>query len=240
MHRLVSIYHENQDSIGYFLKLFRLGKEKGVTPEQIIKLVQMADSIHMLEDKLQWLQSEISDISTRKSEGQEELKNLHNEISSTKEKLDTVKETFDIKYDELKEVCFQVQKLQDYVEQFIEGQNYQELVSVVRNEVERTLLGNKKLLQIALFSVLLALRNHPDRYLIIDKMELTPFTTTILNYNSFLGSRRLPRDKHFGGRILEVAEKIFCNLQKVMVDSTVSTAAGLQEGVSNHAPFTRP
>jgi hypothetical protein len=73
MHKLVSIYHENQDSIGYFLKLFRLGKEKGVTPEQIIKLVQMADSIHMLEDKLQWLQSEISDISTRKSEGQEEL-----------------------------------------------------------------------------------------------------------------------------------------------------------------------
>ncbi len=94
----------------------------------------MADSIHMLEDKLQWLQSEISDISTRKSEGQEELKNLHNEISSTKEKLDTVKETFDIKYDELKEVCFQVQKLQDYVEQFIEGQNYQEGASKLSTE----------------------------------------------------------------------------------------------------------
>jgi hypothetical protein len=59
MHKLVTIYHENQDSMGYFLKLFRLGKEKGVTPEQIIKLVQMADSIHMLEDKLQWLKKYI-------------------------------------------------------------------------------------------------------------------------------------------------------------------------------------
>jgi hypothetical protein len=101
-------------------------------------------------------------------------------------------------------------------------------------------LDNRKLLQNALVSVIVALRNDPDRYSLIDRMELTPFSTTILNYNSFLGSRRLPRDKHFGGRILEVAEKIFCNLQKVMVDSTVSTAAGLQEGVSNHAPFTRP
>jgi seryl-tRNA synthetase len=165
MHKLVSIYHENQDSIGYFLKLFRLGKEKGVTPEQIIKLVQMADSIHMLEDKLQWLQSEISDISTRKSEGQEELKNLRNEISSTKEKLDTVKETFDIKYDELKEVCFQVQKLQDYVEQFKDGQDYEEIETIVRSEVEKTLSDNKRLLQNALFSVLLALRNDPDRSL---------------------------------------------------------------------------
>ena len=44
---------EIQDSMGYFLKLFRLGKEKGVTPEQIMKLIQMADSIHKLQDKLQ-------------------------------------------------------------------------------------------------------------------------------------------------------------------------------------------
>jgi CRISPR/Cas system-associated protein Cas10 (large subunit of type III CRISPR-Cas system) len=155
MHKLVSIYHENQDSIGYFLKLFRLGKEKGVTPEQIIKLVQMADSIHMLEDKLQWLQSEISDIS--------------------------IKETFDIKYDELKEVCFQVQKLQDYVEQFKDGQDYMELESTVRGEVEKILSDNKKLLQNALFSILLALRNDPDRYFIVDSVGLTYFANTVIN-----------------------------------------------------------
>ena len=53
MHKLVTIYPEIQDSMGYFLKLFRLGKEKGVTPEQIMNLIQMADSIHKLEDKLQ-------------------------------------------------------------------------------------------------------------------------------------------------------------------------------------------
>ena len=107
--------------MGYYLKLFRLGKEKGVTPEQIMNLIQMADSIHMLEDKLQRLQSEISDISTRKSEGQEELNDLHNEIINTKEKLDSVKKTFNIKYEELKEACSQTQKLQNYVEQFKNG-----------------------------------------------------------------------------------------------------------------------
>src|SRR5918994_6115813 len=48
MHKLVTIYQEIQDSIEYFLKLFRLGKEKGVTPEQIMKLIIMADSIHKL------------------------------------------------------------------------------------------------------------------------------------------------------------------------------------------------
>jgi len=92
-------------------------------------------------------------------------------------------------------------------------------------------------LQNALFSVLLALRNDPDRYLIIDRMELTPFTTNaIINYNSFLALRRL---SHLQGnewfvseRVLEMAERILCNLQKVMVDSTISTGSGLEEGSS--------
>jgi hypothetical protein len=32
MHKLVTIHQETQDSMGYFLKLFRLGRENGVTP----------------------------------------------------------------------------------------------------------------------------------------------------------------------------------------------------------------
>ena len=136
MHNLVTIYHEDQDSMEYFLKLSRLGKKKGVTPEQIMNLLQMADSIHKLQNKLRHLQ----DISTRKSEGQEELNDLYNETINTKVKLDSVEKTFNVKYEELKEACSQIQKLQNYVEQFIEGQDYQELESAVRNEVEKTLL----------------------------------------------------------------------------------------------------
>jgi hypothetical protein len=45
MHKLVIIYQENKNSIGYFLKLFRLGKKERFTHEQIMKLIQMADSI---------------------------------------------------------------------------------------------------------------------------------------------------------------------------------------------------
>jgi hypothetical protein len=237
MYKLVTIYQENQDSMGYFLKLTRLGKEQGVTPKQIMKLIQMADSIHMLEDKLQQLQSEISDISTRKSEGQEELKNLHKEISDTQEKLDLVKKTFDIKYEELKEVCSQLQKLQNYVERFKDGQDYQELESFIRKEVGKSLLNNRKLLQNALFSVLLALRNDPNRYFIVDSIGLTYFANTIINYDSFSALRRQSNsqeNEQLSDRVLEVARKVLSNLQKSIVDSTISAAAGL-EGSSYRA-----
>ena len=234
MHRLVVIYPEIQYSMGYYLKLFRLGKEKGVTPEQIMNLIQMADSIHKIQDKLKRLQNEVTDISTRKSEGQEELNDLHNEIINTKEKLDSVKETFNIKYEELKEVCSQAQKLQNYVGKFIEGQDYQELESFVRKEVGKSLLDNRKLLQNALFSVLLALRNDPNRYFIVDSIGLTYFANTIINYDSFLALRRLSNpqeNEQLRGRVLEVAERILCNLQNTIVDSTLSTAAGLEKEI---------
>jgi DNA repair exonuclease SbcCD ATPase subunit len=231
MDKLVTIYRETQDNMGYFLKLFRLGRENGVTPEEIIKLVQMADNIHKLQDKLQHLENEVVDISRRKTVAKDQLKDLHDKIEAAKEKLDLVDKTFEVKYEELKEACSQAQKLQNFVEQFKDSRDYQELESIVQSEVGKAVSDNKKLLQNALFSVLLALRNDPDRYLIIDRGELSPFATTILNYDSFLGSRRSPnlqKSEQFSGKVLEMAERIFGNLQKSIVESTISTAAGLE------------
>jgi hypothetical protein len=95
-------------------------------------------------------------------------------------------------------------KATNYVEQFKSSQGYQEIEAIVWNELGKIVSNNKKLLQNALFSVMLALRNDPDRYFIVDRIELTPFTNTILNYNSFLGK--------FSERVLDVAEKILYNL----------------------------
>jgi hypothetical protein len=240
MHKLVTIYQEIQDSIEYFLKLFRLGKKEDLTPEQIMKLVQMADDIHNLEEKFHQLQSEVIDMGMRKSIGKDQLKDLHNEIEAAQEKLNSVDKAFKMKYEELKEACSQAQKLQNYVEQFKNAQDYQELEAIVRSEVAKTLLDNKKLLQNALVSVVVALRNDPDKYLLIDRMELTPFTAnTIINYNSFLALKR-PSCQQGGERfirvrVLEMAEKVLNNLQKGIVDSTISTAAELEKGSSYSA-----
>jgi len=71
-----------------------------------------------------------------------------------------------------------------------------------------------------------ALRNDLDRYLLIDRMELTPFTTnTIINYNSFLALRRpqylqQENEQYVNRRVLEMAERVLNNLQKGIVDST--------------------
>ena len=76
---------------------------------------------------------------------------------------------------------------------------------------------------------MLALRNDPDRYFIVERMELAPFATnTIINYNSFLRSKRGGPSQFVTERMLERAERLLVNLQKNMVDNTISTAAGLE------------
>ena len=77
---------------------------------------------------------------------------LTNSFSNTREKLELVNKIFNVKYEELKKA----KKLQNYVEQFKNGQDYQELESIVTTEVGKTISDNKKLLQIAFFSVILA------------------------------------------------------------------------------------
>jgi hypothetical protein len=67
MHWLFNVYQEIQNSIGYFLKLVRLGKKEDLTLEQIINLIQMANNILELKEKFQHLQSEVIDIEMRKS-----------------------------------------------------------------------------------------------------------------------------------------------------------------------------
>ena len=98
-------------------------------------LIQMADSIHKLQERLQQLQSEVLDISIRKSVGNEELEDLHEEVEAVQAKLNLVNKTFNMKYEELKEVCSQLQMLQNYVEQFKNNQDYKELEVTVRSEV---------------------------------------------------------------------------------------------------------
>jgi hypothetical protein len=73
-------------------------------------------------------------------------------------------------------------------------------------------------------------------------MELTPFTTsTIINYNSFLMLKRPPipqgNDQFVSERVLEMAERILGNLQKGLVDGTISTAAGLEKEITYSAAY---
>jgi hypothetical protein len=87
MDRLVRVYQEIKGSVGYFLKLVRLGKEEDLTPEQIIQLINMTDNIHNLEQKYRQLQARVINTELKRSVDIEQIQTLHDDIEAATDKL---------------------------------------------------------------------------------------------------------------------------------------------------------
>jgi hypothetical protein len=223
MHQLFTIYQEVKNNLGYFLKLFRLGKKEGLTPENIISFLNMADNIQGLSEQIQVHLSEVKNMELRKKWFKEQLEDLENKTMSAQEQLSDTERACKQKFNELSGICSQVQMLEYKIEQYKNSQSYQAIEQIAKNKVSELLADNRKVLEYALVSVIQALRDNPDRYLLIEK----------ISYNSF-NSLGTTQSKLYEGEyqfikenVLELADKI----QKDLVDSTLTT--GLKKGNLN-------
>jgi hypothetical protein len=215
MHHLFMIYQEVKNNLGYFLKLFRLGKKEGLTPENIISFLNMADNIQDLSKQFQSHLNEVKALELRKNRCKEQLEDLEYNKMSAQEQLS--KRACKKKFDELSGICSQVQMLEYQIERFKNCQSYQAIEQAAKVKVNELLSDNRKVLEYALVSVIQALRDNPDRYLLIEK----------ISYNSLgsIQSTLYQGDYQFvKENVLELANNIFYKLQKGVVDSTLTTA----------------
>ena len=81
------IYQEVKNNLGYFLKLFRLGRKEGLTPEKIINLLNMADNIQNLNEQFQFHLSNVKEMDIRNNRCKEQLEDLENRTIIAKEQL---------------------------------------------------------------------------------------------------------------------------------------------------------
>jgi hypothetical protein len=221
MHQLFVIYQENKDSIGYFLKLVRLGKREGITPEQIIDLLKMADNTKDLNEKFLCLQGEVTDMELKKSVIKEQLEDLENKISSAEEQLSETDKACKLKFDELSGICYQIRMLEYQIERFKNSKSYQAIEKISKDKVNELLTENRKLLEYALVSVIEALKNEPNRYLLIDKK---PYNSLgLIQSILYEGDYQFAKEK-----VLEFADETFYKLQKGIVDNTLTAALGLE------------
>jgi hypothetical protein len=223
MDQLFMIYQEVKNNLGYFLKLFRLGKKEGSTPENIISLLNMADNIQELNEQFQFHPSEVRNMELRKSRCKEQLEDLENKTISAREQLFDTERACKQKFGELSGICSQVQVLEYQIERFKNSQSYQAIEQAAKVKVNELLNDNRKVLEYALVSVIQALRDNPDSCLLIEK----------ISYNSYYSLGTIQSKLYEGEyqfikeNVLELADKI----QKDLVDSTLTN--GLEKGNLN-------
>jgi hypothetical protein len=162
MDHLFMIYQEVKNNLGYFLKLFRLGKKEGLTPENIINLLNMADNIQDLNEQFQFHLSNVKEMDLRKNRCKEQLEDLEYRTIIAKEQLYDTERACKQKFDELSVICTQVRMPEYQIERFKNSESYQAIEQITRDRVNELLADNKKLLEYALVSIIDALRDNPD------------------------------------------------------------------------------
>jgi DNA-binding transcriptional MerR regulator len=84
------VYEElGDEGIGDFLKLHKLAKKEGISREQVIKLLQLADEnnpfrLSLLEKRRNWLIEKIHELDIQIERSKNHLQNLNDEIVSCK------------------------------------------------------------------------------------------------------------------------------------------------------------
>lgn len=155
-------------------------------------------------------------------------------IETEKDLQSEIQKANEITYAEFMKICSQVKSLEYHIEQIKKGQSYLKIEQIASDKVQELLMirNRKRLLENALVSVIIALRNNPDRNFLIEKM---PVTTTIL-YGPLEAIRKHIFEQRNGSsikeKVLQSAVDIF---GKHVVDSTISTTVGLENGIQDSA-----
>jgi hypothetical protein len=156
LHKLNSVYEElGDDGIRDFLKLHELSKKEGITREQVIKLLQLADEtnssgLSQLEKRHKWLIDKIHDLDIQIERSKNYLHRLNDEIASANALLNSYYTSYERKRQEVEYLNNEITRLEALVGQFKSNdEEYLKIKQIVEEKVNSVLTDGKVLLQFA-------------------------------------------------------------------------------------------
>jgi chromosome segregation ATPase len=212
------IYEEIKDDIGYFVKLYKLSKAKGMSIQHVIDVLEIANNdLPSIEERLKRLRNDVSMLQSQKHTCRRNLYQLNNQIATTSTLLNSLRITCERERRAIENLCNEKIRLEVLIIEFKNNnEEYLKIKQAAEEIVKSVLTNSKLLLRFATASVIESLRRNSELYndfLLYNNSA----TSNESNYLSFIPGQQDQQfsdigDDIYTALILEESEKLYNEL----------------------------
>jgi hypothetical protein len=161
------VYQEIKDDPWPFVKLVKVVQDEGISEDQVVQLLKIANNyLPRVTSQYEKLKANVNSLEFEKSNSARQYQQLCDRVFALNNRVDqlqlTVKESEDTKA----KLEIQNRRLQDFVKNFQDNNiEYYKVKQAIRGEVENMLADRRRLLSLAVRSVIELLRLEPQKFL---------------------------------------------------------------------------
>jgi predicted transcriptional regulator len=160
------VYLQIKDNPWAYVNLVKLALKSGMSDNEVVELLKIANG-HLPRVKLEYdrLKAELNSLEDEKSNSTEDYHRLCNEISGMKTTVDQLELTIRESKDEKAKLELQKIKLENFLKDFQDNNiEYNKVKQAIQEEVEYILTDRRRLLRMAIQSVIELLRLDPLKF----------------------------------------------------------------------------
>jgi hypothetical protein len=239
LHNLNMVHEEiKEDDIGYFLKLYKLAKAKGMGIEQVIDVLAIANNdLPSIEEQLKKLRNDICTLQSQKHTCKRILHQLNNQIVTSSRLLNSFRISCDTQRRKIENLNNERARLESIVTGFKrDNEEYLKIKQIAYEEVKSVLTNNKIFLRFATASVIESLKRNPELCNFVLNDISNNNDTDLTSYESNFLSLMLPEqqqqqsfsyrnDDIYSAVILGETEKLYNTFITKLTNGVMATAS---------------
>jgi hypothetical protein len=216
------VYLRIKDNPWPYVNLVKLAQDSGMSDNEVVELLKIAKG-HLPRVGLEYdrLKAELNSLEVEKSNSTKDYHRLSNELSEMKTTVDQLQLTIKESKDEKAKLELQKIRLQNFVKDFQDNNiEYNKAKQAIEGEVEYVLAGRRRLLRMAIQSVIELLRLDPEKF------HSYYYNQSTIQPENEEEPALVEAERLYGKMLENITNKVVTSLS----DSTSSVSAFVQKG----------
>jgi hypothetical protein len=232
-HNLNTIYEETKGDITPFLRLYRLSKAKGMGVQQVVNLLEIANTdLPDIQCRYERIKREVNTLEFNKQQSHRTMAYFNNQIETQRNALTSYRISCIRQRRKIEKLYNEKARLEALVTGFKNNnEDYLKIKQAAEEKVKDVLTNGKLILKFATFSVIESLRSNPELYnfVIHDNLNNTTISYGSNYPSSMLSGRQEQQQRSFNNTytslILEESEKLYNKLTTELTNWIMAAAA---------------